>query len=196
MFDYEFTELDTADFHPHIEGDEIEIDSDLSTNLQENNYDLADRLPADVLAYFKDRAQEYGIDVDNLVEEIPKSLRDDPYKMQAYLMHKHISHHIPLSQDGEAADPTNWDLEDEGKNLSRGAKVKTESEIAANKLDAQLDAERLNEYIRTNRVPTEVLLSGDEMGKAYISYTKLVTTEASTEKTVTSAALKLLSLCS
>lgn len=84
-------------------------------------FQLLQSLPAMLQAYLAQRADNYGIPVEDLLRKMPAAVLDNPLEIFDFLKNKHISHLQPLADGGDPAAFGNWIFEDGATNISRGA---------------------------------------------------------------------------
>ena len=96
----------------------------------------------ELMDYLEMRGDKYGIDAEDILDEIPAPIRHDPELAYDYMQMKDISHKVPLSKGGDPAGD-NWILEDSSVNRSRGAETMTEQEERTAEADGKADARKL-----------------------------------------------------
>lgn len=95
----------------------------------------------ELTSYLADRGSHHGLSAQDLINQTPDSIQDNPAAIHTFWDHKDISHVLPVSTHPELAnDPTNIFPEDPSVNRARQDEPVTPLERLEAWVDNQIDA--------------------------------------------------------
>ena len=145
-------------------------------------YETVESLPDDLQDYLRQRGDEYGISVQEILDKVPDVLKNHPDLIHVFVQSKHISHIVPLSLCGSPSDPNNWIFEDGPPNMARGAEVMTDAELVSVAADKIWDAHVLIDLVCNKALTLETLLEHQDVVEEVFNSTTYTVSPADVAK--------------